>query len=231
MSSMFVLIFNLPEITAAYLSALTLTGFLLGSFLVPFFVMDRSPSVFFTSASIFIVALIGSAAVYAVLPSITGVGTFEPGFSWRLFGFVVAKACVSFFFATMQSVTGGVAVDAVGVANLPVAYAYVYPPCGAGAALGPISAWLITFARRYDGMTFSRAFALFFYIAAGLCGLNALLVGIIMFRIQSGLRLDRMETEKSHRGASPEFHSSIETGDASRASRDRLRPAASQEPA
>ena len=190
---MFVLIFNLPEITAAYLSALTLVGFLLGGSVVPFLLIDRSASALCSSASIFIAALCLSAAAYAVLPSITGDGSFSPEFSWRLFGFVIAKGCVSLGFSVIQGVTGGVAVDAVGVATLPIAYVFVYDFCGPAASLGPISAWLITFARRYLGMTFARAFALFFYIAAGLCGLNALLVGVMFVRIRAGAAADASE--------------------------------------
>ena len=94
-----------------------LCGFLAGSLIVPLFVMDKR----YPSSLILTVSLAGMTIAFAVLPSIIGSDTYpDAKFTWRLFGFVCAKVCVSMCFAGMQATIGAMAVDAAGVANIPV---------------------------------------------------------------------------------------------------------------
>ena len=165
--------------TQAYLSAVTLCGFLVGSVFVPFFVMDRR----YPSSLLFGLSMLAMTVCFAVVPSIIGSDDFpEAKFTWRLFGFVCAKFVVSLCFAVTQATVGAMSTDAIGVANLPIIFIYLYHAAAPGAAGGPIAAWLITWARRYDGMPFARAFHLWFYIAAGLCGAS-MLCAIVLWRL------------------------------------------------
>ena len=83
LSSMFLLIFELTEISAAYLSALSLVLFALGRTLVPWFIQDKVAD----SIVIYIFAGLLSSLFYGISPLVIGTGTFEPNtFSWRLFG-------------------------------------------------------------------------------------------------------------------------------------------------
>ena len=188
LSSMFVLIFGLPEMTSAYLSALTLVAFLASSSLIPYFFVDgRFSSAFLCSVSFAIMTI-----AFSVVPSIIGSSDYtQAAFSWRLFGFILAKACVSFCFGTMQALIGSMGVDAMGSANLTVLFIYLYNFTAPSAAGGPIAAWLITFSRRYLGMPFAQAFHLWFYISAGTCALGFIVCSILTCATEAYVRADR----------------------------------------
>lgn len=202
LSSMFELIFQLPEMTSAYMSAITLLPFLIGSFIVPYFVIRTGPMApkehkGYSPGLICTITQCGACVAYGVLPSIIGTSEFSSAkFTWRLFGFIIAKSFVSFTFAVMQGLTASVAVDAIGVANIGIIFIFLYDAVFFAAAGGPISAWLITFARYYLGFSFAKAFALFFYIGAGLSALGALFTGWLYMETERNIHFDAEEQKR-----------------------------------
>ena len=99
-----------------------------------------------------------------------------------------------------QGLTASVGVDAVGVANIGVLFIFMYDSVFIAAAGGPIAAWLITFSRRYLGYSFAKAFALFFYIGAGLSALCAALTGWLYLETRRSARLDAEERKQKEKG-------------------------------
>ena len=123
LSSMFQLIFDLPEMTAAYLSAATLLGFLVSRTAVPLIFIGRGVSSTFLMLCSTMTVCVG----YAVLPSIIGSSDFpSAAFSWRLFGFTCVKALISACFGVTQSMTGATAIEQVGVSNSVYAFQAIW---------------------------------------------------------------------------------------------------------
>lgn len=180
LSSMFELIFNLPLMTSAYLSALSLLLFVIARGVFPFYFLDSK----FSATSISIVAATLWCISFAVLPTIVGPGSTDGGFSWRLVGFVIIKSFVGACFACLSSVKSAVSSDVCGVANLRVVSSASWDAAGTGGTAGPIVAFTVTMARYYGGMDFAPAFALFFYIAAGIAFVSIILYVLLHRAVQ-----------------------------------------------
>ena len=113
---------------------------------------------------------------FAILPTIVGRESFpEGGFSWSLVGFVIVKSVIGACFACLSSLQGALYIDALGVANIGTLISFGWDVAGFGGALGPMMAFTLTMVRYYGGMDFPQAFSLFFYIAAGIAFIIALL--------------------------------------------------------
>jgi len=168
LSTTFVLIFSLGELTAAYLSAATLSFYLIGRAAVPFLFLDRKGGL--PAVGLFTIAAGMATVSYGVIPSIIGTGEFaKPRFSWRLLLFCFAKAFAGLSFAAMQTLSGPLLVNDFGGANFVRLAPLLYPSAGTGGGLGPIAGILIVYAQYYrNNKTFAEAFGTFFYIAAAL---------------------------------------------------------------
>ena len=175
LSTMFSLIFNLPDMTSAYLSALTLLLYLVARCLVPLLVMDRK----INACGLCVAATATSCVVYAVIPVIIGSETFaRAAFSWRLFGFILCKSFAGASFALLSNMCSSIVLDDAGPANFAYVCKWLYMAAGLGAAVGPIVGFIITMSRYYLGMSFAEAFHLQFYICAGLAGLNSCIYAV-----------------------------------------------------
>lgn len=102
----------------------------------------------------------------------------------RLVGFVIIKSVVGACFACLSSVKSAVSSDACGVANLRVISSASWDATGTGGTAGPIVAFTVTMARYYGGMDFGQAFALFFYIAAGIAFVIIILYALLHRAVQ-----------------------------------------------
>ena len=89
LSSMFELVFNLPLMTSAYLSALSLLLFVFARGIFPYYFLDSR----FSASEMSIVASLLSCIMYGILPTVIGSPSTEGGFSWNLVGFVIVKNC------------------------------------------------------------------------------------------------------------------------------------------
>jgi len=189
LSSMFIQIFGLGDLLAGYLSALSLVLFACGRFGVPWFLMD-SPRFGASAMLIRLFAQFATCVIFAVLPTVVGEprgGLYfvEPpaptddAFSWSLFGFVVIKSAAGLTFAVSAVVSGAMGVQVFGSANLRYIMVPGWLSFGIAGAAGPITSYLTAQRRAYDGMSFANAYSLYFYLVAGLAGLNVCIIGLI----------------------------------------------------
>ncbi len=120
LSSMFVLIFQLDQMLAAYLSALSLIFFFIGRGVVPFYFVGKNSKIGVAPEILTCASLLISGLMYLIVPAILGDKPPDSagGFSWSLFGFVVVKSMISLSFASVGSLTGPTMASLGGTANL-----------------------------------------------------------------------------------------------------------------
>merc|ERR1719291_152765 len=171
LSLMFADMFGVGQQAAAYLAAASLVLFALGRFAVPYFLMDH-PRFGASALGISIAAQGVTCVVYAVLPLIAGDGDESGDWSWRLAGFLVAKSVAGLAFAVGAVVAGALGVQLFGTANMRLIMVPGWFLFGVGGALGPMVAYGTAAARVESGMGYARAYALYFYLAAGVALLN-----------------------------------------------------------
>ena len=171
LSSMFELVFNLPLMTSAYLSALSLLLFVGARGIFPYYFLDSR----FSASEMSIVASLLSCIMYGILPTVIGNPNPDGGFSWNLVGFVIVKSFIGASFACLSSVKSALTIDVVGVANIRMISSYSWDVAGVGGTLGPLLAFCTMMSRYYSGMTYAEAISLFFYIASGFAFVNTLL--------------------------------------------------------
>jgi len=177
---MFELVFNLPLMTSAYLSALSLLLFLFARGIFPYYFLDSR----FSASEMSIVASLLSCIMYGILPKVIGNPSAEGGFSWNLVGFIIVKSFVGACFACLSSVKSAVTIDVIGVANIRMVSSYSWDVAGVGCALGPMLAFTIMMSRYYGGMSYADAISLFFYIASGIALVNCGLYVILHYAIK-----------------------------------------------
>lgn len=175
LSSMFELVFNLPLMTSAYLSALSLLLFVFARGIFPYYFLDSR----FSASEMSIVASLLSCIMYGILPAVIGSPSTEGGFSWNLVGFVIVKSIIGACFACLSSVKSALTIDVVGVANIRMISSYSWDVAGIGGSLGPMLAFTIMMSRYYGGMSYAEAISLFFYIASGFAFVNTLLYVVL----------------------------------------------------
>ena len=133
LSTMFVLIFNLPEMTAAYLSALTLLLYLIGRALIPLYLMDRA----LPSAGLSAIASAFTCLGYVLVPSIIGSKEYESAkFTWNLFGFIVVKSICGASFACLTVCIAPSIMDETGPVNFLISCKSHFLISGLGGAIG-----------------------------------------------------------------------------------------------
>lgn len=178
LSSMFVLIFKVEGLLATYLSAISLLVFFIGRCLVPYYFLGKNSKVKVHAALLISVILIISGIGYVVVPSIVGDKTYDGGFSWQLFGFVVAKAFIGGTFSAAGGLTGPLGNTLVGTANLRTFLITLWDVTCIGSIAGVVVCMAIV-TIQYDGgngESFARAFSVFFYVAGGIAFLNSVLL-------------------------------------------------------
>ena len=94
---------------------------------------------------------------------------------------------------------GSVSIDLVGAQNIGTLLRTQWPLAGLAGFAGPASCFIITFARYYSGMTFSKAFHLFFFIASGISFLSSAVLSYL-YILQLKLRREQPGEEDAENG-------------------------------
>ena len=185
----------MPEMTSAYLAALTLLLYLIGRAAVPFFLLDRPKGL--SGSALLAISSMVSCIAYVIVPSVIGSSAYgSPKFTWNLFGFIICKSVAGCAFAVQTTCFPSVVISENGSGtNYQMLAPIYYVIGGIGGALGPISGFIITFARYYDGMSFAEAFHLQFYINSGVAGAVTLINGYLWIQLRRAQQIRKEQEE------------------------------------